>query len=340
MDVVTRKSFAWRFQQTLERINFSAVSDAALVFGLLGLAELAIAGQGNLATLKPHPFWIPVLYVTVKHGSRAGLGTAAAATLLLLLFVGPERLPDQDFYSYSLRAHIDPAMWLIAALILGSFIDRYHAEKNELQSGARTALSQRDDIAGYCRQLSSRLSAVERANLTRPDDAVDVAMTAFANLQSASQEQSAEAVQQLATALFGPCVVAEHVVDPTIGKVLESKLIVRSASFVETTANDIGDDVVHQLLSASDCLSVLHEEGSEADGPFVFACPLRDSSSVCRSIVCLQEIAPNKIAPWAEFAFKRMAQEIATARYPAAARNRSTSDRRVSDASDGIATWH
>ena len=335
-----RKDIVFQFRQALESVNFSAVSDAALVFGMLGLAELAIAGQGNLAALKPHPFWIPVLYLTVKHGSRAGLGTAAFATILFLLFIGPERLPDQDFYSYSLRAHIDPAMWLVAALILGSFIDRYHSEKASLEASVRTTLSDREDIARYCQRVSARLCDMERQRLSNPDDAVDVAMAAFVALQDASQDRSMDAVQELATVLFGPCVVAEHDVDAAARKVIGSQILVRRGGFSKATAYEISDNVIDQLQCSTDCLSILHEEGSEAEGPFVFACSLRDSSSVCRSILCLQEVDPGKIAPWAEFAFKQLALALASNRYPAGRCKRLGSDCKISNGRDGVATWH
>ena len=49
--------------------------EACFLFLLLMIVEWVIPGPASLAQITPHPFWLPVVLLSVQYGSGTGLGS-------------------------------------------------------------------------------------------------------------------------------------------------------------------------------------------------------------------------------------------------------------------------
>lgn len=187
-----------------------AAADIAVLMGPLLIVELALTGSASLADVSPHPFWIPVLLISVQHGSRGGLAAALVATVLAVLWVHPERSSLEDFYAYSLRLFVEPVLWIAAALILGQVRDRHVAEKVALDDRARELAADRNMIGEHCLALRRRIADLERQISLVEAGSIEEALGHLTALNEAAPEQALAKLAEAAPALLGPCVLTLH----------------------------------------------------------------------------------------------------------------------------------
>lgn len=123
----------------------------ALIVALIAVERLFL-GRGGYTVLTLHPFWLPVLLVSLQHGLFAGVATAFLAAAMS---DWPIRSPGQDIASFYLELVRLPVQWLLVALAIGVF------RQAQLRAGAVSA------------QEIARLRAVNErfaTEITRLDD--------------------------------------------------------------------------------------------------------------------------------------------------------------------------
>lgn len=158
----------------------------------------------SLTDVQPHPFWLPVLLLSLQYGTVSGLlaaGTAIAATSLL---GWSEQEIGENHFSYLLRIWAQPVLWLATALVLGQFRMRQIEMKQELARQVWELSAQRAALADYAGNLGQRCERLERAIATRRLPQGRVVLSALGQLGAAT---SAQAATRLATCLdlaFGP----------------------------------------------------------------------------------------------------------------------------------------
>lgn len=145
---------------------WTALVEIAVLFGLIyGLDYLT----PNLAILdlSPHPFWIPVLLVSLQYGTVSGF-IAAAVAIALTQFAGvPEQDIGENLFTYFLRVWGQPILWIGVALLVGQFRMRQLAAKLELRHHNEVLLRQRDDLARHSAELRGRVERLEQELVTR-----------------------------------------------------------------------------------------------------------------------------------------------------------------------------
>jgi polysaccharide biosynthesis protein PelD len=147
----------------------AALVEIAVLFGLIvGLAWYT--GQ-DLADLHPHPFWIPVLLLSLQYGTVSGLLAAGIATAFTAFGQQPEQGVGETYFVYFLRVWIETILWISAAVLLGQFRMRQIAEKIELVRQVEELAGQRTALADYSTQLRVRCQGLERrmAGKQEPD---------------------------------------------------------------------------------------------------------------------------------------------------------------------------
>lgn len=97
-----------------------------LVFlgGALLIDQLFFEGT-RFRHIQPHPFWIPVVLLSVQYGSRMGLVSVLACTSVLLFGNVPERLLEQDFHQWGYSVFLLPLLWFISAIVIGEISSRH-----------------------------------------------------------------------------------------------------------------------------------------------------------------------------------------------------------------------
>ncbi len=288
--------------------------DAGFMFGVILLIELALPGSASLSELRPHPFWIPVLLMTVRYGSHAGLATSASAIVLMLIFLRPERDPHLDYYAFGLNLFLEPVLWLATALILGQIVDRHISERRALDAELASALNQRDVIAQHSQILGNRLEEIERQIATRGGRSVAEGLTALSNVRNASPPDVWMRLEQAAETLFGPCILSAHMIGGPKFKNIES----RTLSCGEVPSGHMRADptasraLITSVSERKEVFSIFNEK----DAPFleqtIFAAPLwSEERNQVVGVLCLNELHPNALDRWAEYAFSTMANELA-----------------------------
>ena len=147
----------------------AALIEIAVLFGLIiGLGWLT--GQ-DLADFRPHPFWVPVLLLSLQYGTVSGLLAAGIATAFTAFGQLPEQVVGETYFVYFLRIWIEPILWISAAVLLGQFRMRQIANKMELVRQVEELAAQRASLADYSVKLRHRCETLERrlAGRQEPD---------------------------------------------------------------------------------------------------------------------------------------------------------------------------
>ncbi|MDP3532480.1 MAG: GAF domain-containing protein [Alphaproteobacteria bacterium] len=83
--------------------------------------------------VSPHPFWLPILIMTMQYGTNVGLLTATISAVILLLGNLPAQAMSQDLYAYIANIIVQPVLWFIVALVLGELRMRHIRERDRLE---------------------------------------------------------------------------------------------------------------------------------------------------------------------------------------------------------------
>jgi len=137
-----------------------ALVELALFFAA-ALALDLLTGGTRFDGVQPHPFWLPVLLLTVQYGTGEGVLAAIVATLALRLGNMPEQLITQDVYQYLYAVSREPILWLVAAVLFGELRMRQLREREELRAGLELARKEADAIARSYRQLKAVKESLE-----------------------------------------------------------------------------------------------------------------------------------------------------------------------------------
>jgi polysaccharide biosynthesis protein PelD len=132
------------------------------VFAALIICEFQIEAFPDLTRLNPHPYWIAVLLLSLQYGTVSGLLAAALAIGGTLLIGLPEAEIGESYFNYLVRVWTQPVLWIVVALLLGTFRMRQIEERDGLQQQVDDAVAQAASLSGYTRQLKSRLDSLER----------------------------------------------------------------------------------------------------------------------------------------------------------------------------------
>ncbi len=113
-------------------IRRSAVLETFAFFSATVVLNLLFGDGARFIGMNPHPFWIIVLLVIVQYGQREAIFTALLATAFLLVGNMPEQSLTETMYDYYFRIFLQPLLWIIMALLLGSIRSRQFREREDL----------------------------------------------------------------------------------------------------------------------------------------------------------------------------------------------------------------
>jgi polysaccharide biosynthesis protein PelD len=141
------------------------------IFAAIVFAEYAWAPFPDLTKLNPHPYWLPVLLISLQYGTLSGLLAASIAIIGTVLIGLPEQDIGEAYFNYLIRAWAQPVLWLVVALLLGAFRMRQIEQRDDLLNQVDDLEHQGRLLDEHAGDLQSRCDRLERELVTkaRPD---------------------------------------------------------------------------------------------------------------------------------------------------------------------------
>jgi hypothetical protein len=183
----------------------NAVVEILVLLALPAALDYWVPAFPSLAEMHPHPFWLPVLLLSLQYGSVSGLLAAGVAIALSALLGWPEQEVGENHFNYLLRIWAQPVLWLVAALVLGQFRMRQIEEKQELRRHLGELSSQRTAIADYAGNLRERCEALERQLAVRIEPEARALLLALAALRNREADGRQAALRRALELSFGAC---------------------------------------------------------------------------------------------------------------------------------------
>ncbi|MFY0611365.1 MAG: hypothetical protein JXQ99_07565 [Hyphomicrobiaceae bacterium] len=95
-----------------------------IYFALFTIDFVFFEKFGDFFALEPHPFWIPVILLSLQYGFSSAIVTATSAIAINWLLLSPEQPLGEPYFAHVIRNSVSPAMWLATALIVGELRQR------------------------------------------------------------------------------------------------------------------------------------------------------------------------------------------------------------------------
>jgi GAF domain len=116
----------------------------------------------NLSRATPHPYWVPVLLLSLQYGTVSGLLAAILAIGGSVMIGLPEPDIGESYFAYLVRVWAEPVLWLIVALLLGSFRMRQIESRDDMLREVDDLQTRSVALVDYATNLKARCDRLER----------------------------------------------------------------------------------------------------------------------------------------------------------------------------------
>lgn len=252
---------------TLTRHSFlptrSGVVELVALFALLLAVEWLWLSPGDLAKVEPHPFWLPVVLLSLQYGTADGLLAAAAAILLSLLTGLPSQGVEEDYYRYLIRVWSDPVGWIIAAVVIGEIRARQRSQMAELRRDLAQSRIQAGEITAHCHRLDQKVLRLERELASIEAVSLDGLVAALADLRRPGGDAWRQAFSRAHRAALGSG-VCTVLVDDGRGLVTAARSVLGAEA--PGIAPQLHAEVLRRLLAEPRTFSALRSADAEVLG--------------------------------------------------------------------------
>ena len=142
-------------------LRVSAIVETVLFLIIAVAIDIFLLDGDRMWDVRPHPFWIIVLLMSVQYGSGEAIFAAILSTAALFSGAGPAQAIDQEIYTYFLELLSRPIMWLTAATFLGELRARQVRERREILELLADADKRLDRLAAAYNRLDRVKSNLE-----------------------------------------------------------------------------------------------------------------------------------------------------------------------------------
>jgi hypothetical protein len=171
-----------------------ALLEMGLLLALV-IAEYAVEGFPQITRINPHPYWIAVLLLSLQYGTISGLIAASIAIAGTVLIGLPEPDIEERYFNYLVRVWTQPVLWLLVALLLGSFRARQIEQRDELLHQVDELRTRGATLLDHTNNLKARCSKLERHIATRQRSDTGRLLTALSRLGEAEPGRWAPALK-------------------------------------------------------------------------------------------------------------------------------------------------
>ena len=189
-----------------------ALLEMGLLLALV-LLEYFVDGFPALTRINPHPYWIAVLLLSLQYGTVSGLMAASIAIIGTVLIGMPEPDIEERYFNYLVRVWTQPVLWLLVALLLGTFRARQIEQRDELQLQVENFRTRSATLLDHATNLRTRCSMLERRLATRETSDTGQLLAGLARLGEAEPGRWASALKATLTAGFPKSQISLYSVD-------------------------------------------------------------------------------------------------------------------------------
>jgi hypothetical protein len=147
--------------------------------------------------------WIPVLLLACQYGTAAGLSAAAVAIAIHLLADVSPQASLGDMYDYHSNLWREPILWLLAALVFGSFRSQQQKASISLQARLLEASEKLQTTGDLAYRLRGHVEALERQILCSKDRSVEAGLRALEAVRHSPREQLSHSLSHALAVLLG-----------------------------------------------------------------------------------------------------------------------------------------
>ncbi|MBL8565930.1 MAG: hypothetical protein JNM89_09450 [Hyphomicrobiaceae bacterium] len=277
-----------------------------------------LAPQLAILDFEPHPFWIPLLLLSLQYGTVSGLVAAGAAIAATMLAGLPEPGIGENHFAYFLRVWGEPILWIAMALLVGQFRMRQIAAKQELHRLNEALSSQRADLAAHCAGLRQRCEILDRELATRRDTepfrGLAAVAVAHARMTAGGASPSLSEVLAILIPAVFPGARAEVFLAATAGGVSRVATYPAQGDLAATVTLPAAHPLVRAVVGRGERAMALDRDGERMlIGVALAAVPVRDVSGAIVGLLTLDGASPAALSKSGIDALSVVAEVIGSA---------------------------
>ena len=181
-----------------------AVELVALYVLIFLVDVMVLAASTNLFAYQPHPFWIPVVLVSLQYGFAPGMIAALSAILLHWLVSMPAQVIGEPYFEFVVRTWATPTLWLCAAFCIGQVRQLQLDERNGLYDEVDKLRAQAKTLTSYATELKEANANLQLQITTGKTAPLEHALIQLSNCHSANDHDFHERVKTSLDLLIGP----------------------------------------------------------------------------------------------------------------------------------------
>lgn len=237
--------------------------------------------------VNPHPFLFFVLLLTLQYGSVPGLLMAIAS--ILLYFIGNSAISIGSLSESSMSVIVNPAIWLVSALVFGAIRDRHIKERTRLQGKLREALVREHVTAEAYGEVRDRKQRLEERVAGEMRSALTVYQSAKA-LETMSPNHLMRAVERMIRDLLGAEVFSMFLMENnTLNATITSNWHGQYASLPRRYS--ASSSIYQHVVGGREVLTIansVHEQVLGSEG--VLAAPVVDSTGEVLGMIKIESL--------------------------------------------------
>jgi polysaccharide biosynthesis protein PelD len=297
------------------KLHRNALIELAVFLGAAAIVQLSVLDPGTLASLRPHPFWIPVVLISLQYGTMDGIAAVAASIITRWLLGWPLLGADEDYLAYVSRALYEPVLWLGAAIIIGEFRLRQIGENRRLRAQLDELDRQRELLARHVTDTNEHVRRLElRLSASHPHRAVEL-IDALSILHSS---EIYEVRFQIAVATCGKIALGADTLSlfQLSEAALNATVQIRSEGApVGLSCFHPGDPLFDRIVRDHAVLSILRDQDRDPLGEHgIFAAPIcAPCTGKVLGMLKIEHMSPPEVTPAAEHRVVTLCHHLALA---------------------------
>lgn len=260
------------------KLHRNALIELAVFLGAAAIVQLTLLEPGTLASLKPHPFWIPIVLVSLQYGTIDGIAAVAACIVTQWLLGWPQLEANEEYLAYISRTLNEPVLWLGAAIIIGEFRLRQVNETRELHAQLGELERQRELLAAHVADAHDRVRRLELALATSLPNRSHELVEALTSLHRCELRGPHFARALAACAAIALGADSLSLFELSEGALVAAVRIGSDGSFAQHTRFSLGQPLHDSIVRDRAVLSVLRDQDRAALAEQgIFAAPICSS---------------------------------------------------------------